>query len=88
MAELANSSIQSVYRDTPEEKLWRAVLSQGVYEACSEKAQALPLTFGEMRSALEWIDLSNRDFVQVCIFAGYDPAYIYRKAKRKIRKYA
>ena len=22
---------------TPEEKLWRAVLSQGVYEACSEK---------------------------------------------------
>ena len=41
-----------------------------------------------MRSALEWVDLSNRDFIQVCVFAGYDPAYIYRKAKGKIKKYA
>ena len=88
MAELANSSLENASIQTPEQKLWRAVLSQGVYEACSEKAQALPLTFGEMRSALEWVDLSNRDFITVCIFAGYDPAYIYRKAKGKIKKYA
>tara|TARA_R100001015_G_C4459311_1_gene46759 strand:+ start:160 stop:426 length:267 start_codon:yes stop_codon:yes gene_type:complete len=88
MANLANSSILSEHKNTPEEKLWRAVLSQGVYEACSKKAQALPLTYGEMRSALEWIDLTNRDFIQVCIFAGYDPAYIYRKAKGKIKRYA
>jgi uncharacterized protein (UPF0297 family) len=40
-----------------------------------------------MRSALEWVDLGNRDFISVCIFAGYDPAYIYRKAKGLIRKY-
>ena len=86
MADLANSEIfQSVAR-TPEEKLWKAVLSQGVYEACSRKAQALPLTYGEMRSALEWVDLSNRDFIQVCTFAGYDPAYIFRKAKNLVRK--
>jgi len=45
----------------------------------------LPLTFGEMRSALEWVDLGNRDFIQVCVFAGYDPAYIYRKAKNLVR---
>jgi len=87
MADLANSSILAEHKNTPEEKLWRAVLSQGVYEACSKKAQALPLTYGEMRSALEWIDLTNRDFIQVCIFAGYDPAYIYRKAKGKIKRY-
>ena len=87
MADLANSSVfKEAYR-TPEEKLWKAVLSQGVYEACSKKAQALPLTYGEMRSALEWVDLSNRDFIQVCVFAGYDPAYIYRKAKGKIKVY-
>ena len=85
MADLANSEVfQSVAR-TPEEKLWKAVLSQGVYEACSKKSQALPLTFGEMRSALEWVDLGNRDFIQVCIYAGYDPAYIYRKAKNLVR---
>jgi hypothetical protein len=87
MADLANSNIFFEHKLTPEQKLWKAVLSQGVYEACSKKAQALPLTYGEMRSALEWIDLTNRDFKQVCIFAGYDPAYIYRKAKGKIKKY-
>ena len=86
MAELANSSLENASIETPEQKLWKAVLSQGVYEACSEKAQALPLTFGEMRSALEWVDLSNRDFITVCIFAGYDPAYIFRKAKNLVRR--
>ena len=29
MADLANSSIQRTYVRTPEEKLWKAVLSQG-----------------------------------------------------------
>jgi|TARA_R100000388_G_scaffold1190_2_gene1848 hypothetical protein len=86
MAELANSSLENASIQTPEQKLWRAVLSQGVYEACSKKAQALPLTFGEMRSALEWVDLSNRDFITVCVFAGYDPAYIFRKAKNLVRR--
>ena len=86
MAELANSDIFLEHKLTPEQKLWKAVLSQGVYEACSKKAQALPLTYGEMRSALEWVDLSNRDFITVCIFAGYDPAYIFRKAKNLVRR--
>ena len=53
MADLANSSVFVEHGKTPEQRLWKAVLSQGVYEACSKKAQALPLTFGEMRSALE-----------------------------------
>jgi len=40
-----------------------------------------------MRSALEWIDLSNKDFCAVCQFAVYDPRYILRKAKDKINKW-
>jgi len=87
MAELANSGVFFEHKLTPEQKLWKAVLSQGVYEACSKRAQALPLTYGEMRSALEWIDLSNKDFCIVCAFAGYDPRYILRKAKNKINKW-
>ena len=87
MAELANSGVFFEHKLTPEQKLWKAVLSQGIYEACSRRAQALPLTYGEMRSALERVDLSNRDFNQVCIYAGYDPAYVYRKAKNKINKW-
>ena len=84
MADLANSEVfQSVPR-TPEEKLWKAVLSQGVYEACSTKYNALPLRFGEYRSAKEWIDLSNKDFCLGCTLAGYDPRYIYRKANHLV----
>tara|TARA_Y100001972_G_scaffold61825_1_gene75748 strand:+ start:303 stop:584 length:282 start_codon:yes stop_codon:yes gene_type:complete len=88
MAELANSQI---FRDdpcrTPEERLWKAVLSQGVYEACTKRSQATPLSYGEMRSAAEWIDLANRDFCTVCIYAGYDPRYIVRKTKGRINKW-
>lgn len=87
MADLANSSIHQEHKKTPEERLWKAVLSQGVYEACSRRSQALPLTYGEMRSAFEWVDLSNRDFIMVCVFAGYNPGYIYRKAKNKINRW-
>tara|TARA_R100000900_G_scaffold12691_1_gene10918 strand:- start:1403 stop:1681 length:279 start_codon:yes stop_codon:yes gene_type:complete len=86
MADLANSSVFREFKKTPEERLWKAVLSQGVYEACSKKAQALPLTYGEKVSAFEWVDLGNRDFIQVCLFAGFNPAYIYRKAKNKVNK--
>ncbi len=87
MAELANSETYLEKKLTPEQKLWKAVLSQGVYEACSKRCQALPLTYFEMRSALEWIDLNNRDFCTVCVYAGYDPRYIYRKAKDKVNKW-
>ncbi len=87
MADLANSSIFLQRKLTPEEKLWKAVLSQGVYEACSKKYSALPLTYGEMRSALEWMDIANGDFCSVCQMAGYDPRYILRKAKNKINKW-
>ena len=37
MADLANSNIFLEHKLTPEQKLWKAVLSQGVYEACSKK---------------------------------------------------
>ena len=86
MADLANSSIHQEHKKTPEERLWKAVLSHGVYEAGSRRSQALPLTYGEMRSAFEWVDLSNRDFIMVCVFAGYNPGYIYRKAKNLVRR--
>ena len=84
MADLANSNIFLEHQRTPEQKLWKAVLSQGVYEACYKKAQALPLTFDEMRAALEQVDLENREYVQECVYAGYDTGSITRKAKEKV----
>ena len=87
MANLASSGVFLQKKLTPEEKLWKAVLSQGVYEACSKKYNALPLPYGEMRSALEWVDMYNKDFCDVCYFAGYNPTYILRKAKDKVNKW-
>ena len=81
MADLA-TVVYSEQKLTPEQKLWKAVLSQG--ERSVQKSTSLPLTYGEMRSAFEWVDLSNRDFCTVCMFAGYDPRYIYRKARDKV----
>ncbi len=87
MASLANSSVFPEEQRTPEEKLWKAVLSQGVYEACTKRHQALPLTYAEMKSTINWIDLSNKDFLMVCSLAGYDPNYVYRKALKKVNNW-
>ena len=57
MADLANSGIFLERKLTPEQKLWKAVLSQGIYEACSKKAHALPLTFGEGFKRVLVVDL-------------------------------
>ena len=68
MADLANSNIFLEHKLTPEQKLWKAVLSQGVYEACSKKAQALPLTYGEMRSALNGLTYpTETSYKYVCL---------------------
>lgn len=67
---------------TPEQKLWKAVLSQAVYEACTNWYQGVPLTITEKYQAQSWIDLKNKDFLEVCEKAGYDPEYIVYKAKK------
>jgi hypothetical protein len=51
---------------TPEEKLWKAVLYQGVFEALSFRHNAIPLTDQEKKTTRIWIDLNNTDFKEVC----------------------
>ena len=67
---------------TPEEKLWKAVLYQGVFEALSFRHNALPLTDQEKKTTRTWINLNNTDFKEVCENAGYDPMFIINKIKR------
>ena len=67
---------------TPEEKLWKAVLYQGVFEALSFRHNAIPLTDQEKKITRTWIDLNNTDFKEVCENAGYDPMFIINKIKR------
>lgn len=66
----------------PEQKLWKAVLSQAIYEACTNFYQGSPLTAAERGRAKNWINIFNPDFKQVCEWAGYNPEYILFKAKQ------
>jgi hypothetical protein len=65
-----------------EEKLWKAVLYQGVFEALSFRHNAIPLTDQEKKTTRIWIDLNNTDFKEVCENAGYDPIFIINKIKK------
>jgi hypothetical protein len=67
---------------TPEEKLWKAVLYQGVFEALSFRYNALPLTDTERKETRKWINLDNEDFKEVCNNAGYHPRYIYNRIRK------
>ena len=67
---------------SPEEKLWKAVLYQGVFEALSFRHNAIPLTDQEKKTTRSWIDLNNTDFKEVCENAGYDPIFIIKKIKK------
>jgi len=75
-------SIDVEIEQSPEEKLWKAVLYQGVFEALSFRHNAIPLTDQEKKTTRSWIDLNNTDFKEVCENAGYDPIFIINKIKK------
>jgi hypothetical protein len=70
---------------TPEEKLWKAVLYQGVFEALSFRYNALPLTDAERKITRTWIDPNNPDFQEVCENAGYSAMYIYNRIRKVLK---
>jgi hypothetical protein len=70
---------------TPEEKLWKAVLYQGVFECLSFRYNALPLTDAERSETRKWINLDNEDFIEVCERAGFNPKYIYDRIRKVIK---
>jgi hypothetical protein len=70
---------------TPEEKLWKAVLYQGVFECLSFRYNALPLTDTERKETKKWINLDNKDFKEVCERAGFNHKYIYDRIRKVIK---
>ena len=86
MENLINRSVFEVNTLTEEQKLWKAVLSQAVYESCTNFYQGLPLTQTEKKESRKWINLENPDFNDVCDKAGYDAEYIYQQALKLIKK--
>lgn len=66
----------------PEIALWRAVILQAVLDASTRSKK--PEMKRIKAKAIEWIDSSNPDFLQVCEFANYSHEYVLKKAKHAI----
>ena len=64
----------------PEQKLWRAVLCQILYDALSDFENKC-ISKNEKESAERWLTFKTKDFVDVCENAGFDPDYIQQKTK-------
>lgn len=65
-----------------ERALWIAVITQAMMDALSKSRN--PELVYHKRDAIYWLFENNRDFVTVCLHAGFDPDYVRQKAKRAI----
>jgi len=64
----------------PEQKLWRAVLCQALYDALSDFDNQM-LIEDDRQDARYWFRDKPRSFHEVCRNAGFDPNYVHKKVK-------
>lgn len=57
------------------QSVWRGVILQALQDARSVSAKRCAQQ--AKREALVWLTEYRQDFVDVCIMAGFDPAYVY-----------
>lgn len=65
-----------------EHALWSAVITQALMDALS-KSRSVEACYHK-QEAIHWLTGNSKDFITVCLFAGFDPDYIRKKAKRAI----
>jgi hypothetical protein len=65
-----------------ESAMWIAVLTQAVMDSISRANNSEART--AKNDAIRWLTGNSKDFVDVCLLAGYDPDYIRLTAKRVI----
>jgi hypothetical protein len=65
----------------PEQKLWRAVLCQALYDALSDFKNQM-YTTDDKQDAKFWFRDKPRSFHEVCRNAGFDPEYVHDKVKK------
>lgn len=70
-------------KKTPEERLWRAVLAQVMYDLLSDNLELEE--DGHRMMAECWLSHKHKDFVDVCRNAGFDPDYVFSKAQKLIK---
>jgi len=84
MVKLLQSNLNVLIEDPhliPEQKLWKAVLCQMLYDALSN-FENKAMSFHEKEAAENWFLNKSKDFFDVCNYAGFDPMYIHEKVKK------
>ncbi len=67
-----------------EQAMWRAVIVQALMDAaCGSKKQEAQQARTE---ALIWLRGNSRDFVTVCLYAGFEPEYVRMMIKRALER--
>jgi hypothetical protein len=89
MAKQLTSNLNIVFEEQarfPEQRLWRAVLAQAMYDLLSDNAEVEEDGYRMLAEC--WITNKHKDFVEVCRNAGFDPNYIHEQAHKllKIKK--
>lgn len=65
----------------PEQKLWKAVLAQSLYDSLFGDYKSLQTDY-EKKEAKEWINLNNENFKQVCEYAGFSPQFVFNLLRK------
>ena len=69
-----------ILKRSPEIALWKAVILQAFVDLQNNSKKKIANTY-RIRS-LFWFNLKNKEFLDVCNFAGLDPNYVVSKAKK------
>jgi len=79
---LSNLNVHMEDKPLPsEQRLWKAVLCQMLYDALSD-FENKAMSKNEKDAAERWFIYKTKDFVDVCIYAGFDPDYIHNKVNK------
>ena len=86
MVKVLQSNLNVLVEDRktlPEQRLWKAVLAQMLYDALSNFENKF-INRDEKKAAEFWLTHKTKDFVDVCTHAGFEPDYVLKKAKQLI----
>ena len=75
----SSSAYTSDHMDSPERRLFIAVLSQAIHDAFSEHVP----TF-EKERARTWLMSNSKDFRDICELSGRNHRYVFEKIRKKI----
>ena len=75
----SSSAYTSDHMDSPERRLFIAVLSQAIHDAFAEHVPSY-----EKERARTWLMSNNKDFRDICELSGRNSSYVLEKIRRKI----